>query len=140
MVFSAVEMGALKKALAGIEFVDNPSEVETWGRDWTRYYKVHSIGAVFPRTTAEVSRVLAYCNSNSIEVVPSGGRTGLSAGAVAVRGELILSLSRMNKILAWDPSAQCVDVEAGVVHEALQDYLEPKGFHWPVDLASKGSC
>ena len=120
--------------------VFDPAELADLGRDWTRYYPVRALAAIFPKNIEDISKILKFCNEQEIEVVPSGGRTGLSAGAVATRGELILSLSKMNRILAWDSGAQCVDVEAGVIHEALQNFLEAKGFHWPIDLASKGSC
>ncbi len=115
-------------------------DLENWGRDWTRFHRVNAMGVVFPKNTEEVARVLSFSHSHNLKVVPSGGRTGLAAGAVATKGELILSLSKMNKILEWDPLSLSIHVEAGVIHQDLQEYLRPLGYQWPVDLASKGSC
>jgi len=124
----------------GLRFLTNTNDLDHWGRDWTHYFPVNALGVIFPKTVADVSEILKHCHTHRICVVPSGGRTGLVGGAYATQGELILSLSQMNRILDWDPLGLTVKVEAGVIHETLQDYLRPKGFHWPVDLAAKGSC
>lgn len=95
---------------------------------------------VFPHTTQEVQTVIQYCIQNQLAVVPSGGRTGLSGGAVAAKGELVLSLSKMNRIIEIDPVNQSVTCEAGVVQETLDHALEPYGGALPYTLGSKGSC
>lgn len=95
---------------------------------------------VLPLTTEEVSQVLAYCHANELAVTPSGGRTGLCAGAVASEGEVVLSLSRMSKILNVDSTGLTITAEAGVATEALQEAAKKVGLFFPLDLASKGSC
>ena len=74
-----------------------------------------------------------------VAVVPSGGRTGLAAGAVAANGELVLSLARMRRMDPVDVLGATVRVQAGAVTEAVHQHTAPHGLTWPVDFASKGS-
>src|SRR5579885_208875 len=117
----------------------NPEELQTYGRDWTKVYSPAPSAIAFPRTTDEVSRFLKTCSANRIAVVPSGGRTGLSGGAVASKGEVVLSLARMNKMGPVDTLSHTVRVQAGAVTEAVHQHCAPHGLTWPVDFASKGS-
>ncbi|HBP02652.1 MAG TPA: FAD-binding oxidoreductase, partial [Stenotrophomonas sp.] len=73
-------------------------------------------------------------------VVPSGGRTGLSGGAVAANGELVLSLERMNKALAYDAVDRTLVVQAGMPLEAVHNAALDHGLIYPVDFAARGSC
>lgn len=93
-----------------------------------------------PRSTEEVSRVLAIANDAGIAVVTQGGRTGLVIGCMPREGELVLSLERMNAIESIDVDAGTATVQAGVVLQALQDKLDPLGLSFPLDLGARGSC
>lgn len=118
---------------------DSPDELVHFGRDWTRVYSPAPLGIAFPKTTEEVSRFLKLCSQKGVQVVPSGGRTGLSGGAVAAKGEVVLSLTKMNRIGELNPRAQTVRVQAGAVTEAVHQACAPFHLTWPVDFASKGS-
>ncbi len=118
---------------------DDPDDLTEYGRDWTRVYAPAPALVAFPRSTAEVAAVLARCDAHGVKVVPSGGRTGLAAGAVARHGELVLSLARMRAMGPVDPVSLTVHVEAGAVTEAVHQHCAPHGLTWPVDFASKGS-
>ena len=117
--------------------LSEPSELASYG-DWTHLPSRPS-AIVFPASTEEVSAILAYCSQNHIKVVPSGGRTGLAGGAVATDGEVILSLSRMNRIGVIDPIGLSVELEAGVITQHLQEVASEAGLFFPIDLAAKGS-
>jgi FAD/FMN-containing dehydrogenase len=117
----------------------DPEELQTYGRDWTKVYAPKPSAIAFPRTTDEVSRFLKICSQNKIAVVPSGGRTGLSGGAVAASGEVVLSLAKMNKMGPVDTLSHTVRVQAGAVTEAVHQHCAAHGLTWPVDFASKGS-
>lgn len=95
---------------------------------------------VKPETTEEVSAVLRYCNEQGIIVTPSGARTGLSGGALANHGGVLLSMERMNRILHIDEENHQVTTEPAVITEALQQAVREKGLFYPPDPASKGSC
>lgn len=96
--------------------------------------------ALKPRTAEEISQILAYCNSNSIAVTPSGARTGLSGGAIPLKGGINLSMERFKEILKIDENNFQVTVEPGVIVEELQNAVKEKGMFYPPDPASKGSC
>src|SRR5699024_9247944 len=76
---------------------------------------------------------------HGVALVPSGGRTGLSAGAVAANGEAVVAMDRMNKVLSYNPFDRAVKVQAGVVTQQLQEFAEEQGLFYPVDFASAGS-
>src|SRR5262249_57974070 len=65
---------------------DEASELAEYGRDWTRIHQPAPSAIAFPRSTDEVSRIMARASAHRVPVVPSGGRTGLAGGAVAPRG------------------------------------------------------
>jgi FAD/FMN-containing dehydrogenase len=118
---------------------EDPSDLAEYGRDWTRVFAPAPSAVAFPRSTDEVSRLLSMCNREGVFVVPSGGRTGLAGGAVAARGELVLSLARMRRIDEVDRLGGTVRVQAGAVTEAVHQHAAEAGLTWPVDFASKGS-
>lgn len=120
-------------------FSAKASDLEKYGTDWSGVLKPNPSLIAFPRSTAEVSDFLRACNELGVPVVPSGGRTGLSGGAVAAHGEVVVSLEKMNRMGRIDAGALTLDVEAGVVTEAVHEFTQESGLTWPVDFASKGS-
>ncbi|MFP2911782.1 FAD-binding oxidoreductase [Pyxidicoccus sp. 3LFB2] len=116
-----------------------PGELQEYGRDWTRVYTPAPSAVALPRSTEEVSRLMALCHQHRVAVVPSGGRTGLAGGAVAARGEVVLSLQRMARMGPVDLLGNTVRVQAGAVTEAVHHHCAGHGLTWPVDFASKGS-
>ncbi|MBX3039991.1 MAG: FAD-binding oxidoreductase [Bdellovibrionaceae bacterium] len=110
-----------------------------YGRDWTTYFDIQASAVVFPETTEEVQTLVKWARTNKIPLVPSGGRTGLSGGACALHGEVVVSFERMNKISEFNPTDQTVICGAGVITESLQKFAVEKGLFYPVDFAAKGS-
>ncbi len=82
--------------------------------------------------------MLSFANQFNVAITPSGGRTGLSAGAVATNGEIVISMDKMNQILEFFPADRMVRVQAGVVTEQLQNYAEEQGMYYPVDFCVSG--
>ena len=107
--------------------------------DWMRKFRGRASLLLRPSSTQEVAAVLRHCNERRLPVVPQGGNTGLVGGSVPVSDELVLSLSRMNRVLEFDAHAGIVTVESGIVLEQLSNWLEPKGFIVPLDLGAKGT-
>src|SRR5687768_8159783 len=97
---------------------------------------------VRPASTQEVSRVVALCAREGVAIVPQGGNTGLVGGSVpsGARREVLVSLSRMNRVRALDPLNDTVTVEAGCVLAAVQQAAEGAGRLFPLSLAAEGSC
>jgi len=95
---------------------------------------------VMPRTAEEVAAVLKLCNDNTIPVTPRGGGTGLSGGALPVKGGVVVAMKRFNKILEIDELNLQATVEPGVITEVFQKEVKEKGLFYPPDPSSKGSC
>lgn len=128
------------REIVGADWVRTGHEdLETYGRDWTRVYEPKPLAIVFPKSTEEVAGVVRVARDHHVAIVPSGGRTGLAAGAVAANGELVVSLERMRAMGEVDVRARTVVVEAGAVTSSVHAHTEPHGLTWPVDFASKGS-
>ena len=117
----------------------SPEDLGIWGVDWTRSFPVAPSAVVFPETVDEVVAVTRLANEQGLALVPSGGRTGLSGGAVASNGEIVVSFDRMNRVLDFNPVDRIVRCQAGVVTGALQEYAAERDLFYPVDFASSGS-
>ena len=112
---------------------------EVWGGDRTTSFAVAPGAIAFPESTEDVVRVVETARKHGLHLVPSGGRTGLSGGAVAGNGEVVLSMDRMNRILQFNPTDRLVTCQAGVITQVLQEYAAERGLFYPVDFASAGS-
>ncbi len=128
------------KILSSNQVSSNSDDLENYGKDWTKHFKANASLVVFPKSTEEVKKIVDLCKEHSIEIIPSGGRTGLSAGATATNKEVIVSLEKMNKIKTLNPVDQTVRCEAGAILEDIQKHVEEKGYYYPVDFAARGSC
>lgn len=117
----------------------DPDSLDNWGKDWTKHFAPNASVILFPKSTEQVQTIVKLCNELNIVVTPSGGRTGLSAGAVASNGEVVISLDKMNQVIEFYPADRMVQVQAGMVTKALQDFAESKALYYPVDFASAGS-
>jgi FAD/FMN-containing dehydrogenase len=129
----------LKKILDPQRVLNDPESLVQFGQDWTRYYKPNPVAIAFPKTTAEVQKIVLWANENKISLVPSGGRTGLSGGAVAKNGELVIAFDKMTKVSEVNRLRSTFTCEAGVITEDLQNLVKEKGYYFPVDFASRGS-
>ncbi|MEN9835320.1 MAG: hypothetical protein RL011_1513 [Pseudomonadota bacterium] len=129
-----------RKLLGDAFVLTSANDLEAYGRDWTRIHTPNPGAVVLPASTADVSAVVKYCVANQLAIVPSGGRTGLAAGAVAANGEVVLSLNRMNQIEDVDAVGMTMRVQAGVTTQQAQEAAKDVGLFFPLDLAAKGSC
>ncbi|MEK1891500.1 MAG: FAD-binding oxidoreductase [Phyllobacterium sp.] len=95
-----------------------------------------------PSTTDEVSAILRLATETHTAIVPQGGNTGLVGGQMpdASGDQVILSLSRLNRIRSIDPQGNLAIVEAGVILQTLQEAAEREGRLFPLSLGSEGSC
>ena len=117
----------------------DPSSLETYGRDWTRFTPPAPTAIVFPRDTADVVAVVECARRCQFALVPSGGRTGLSGGACAANGEVVVSMDKMNDILPVNLTDRTVTVGAGAITQNVQQAARDANLFYPVDFASSGS-
>ncbi len=133
-------LSSLLQDCPGLRLTTEPADLEHYGRDWTRRWTPAPLAIALPGSVEEVQAILRWASTHQVAVVPSGGRTGLSGGAVAAHGELVLSLERMNKPLAFDTVDRTLTVQAGMALEAVHNAALEHGLIYPVDFAARGSC
>ncbi len=95
-----------------------------------------------PGSVEEISRIMQLANETGTSIVPQGGNTGLVGGQMPDRGgsQIVLSLSRLNRIREIDVASNTATVEAGVVLQVLQEAVAGKDRLFPLSLGSQGSC
>lgn len=108
--------------------------------DWTGQFKGHGSLVLYPKSTNEVSAILAYCSKNKLAVVPQGGNTALVGGSIPVHDEVILSMNKINQQFSFDDTMGILKCDAGFILEELDNKLAKHGYMMPFDLGAKGSC
>ncbi len=110
--------------------------------DWRENYLGSALAIVRPATTDEVAAVVKLCASEKVAIVPQGGNTGMSGGGTPHESgrEIVLSLTRMNRILEVDTIGYTMTVEAGVVLKTIQQAAAEHDRLFPLSLGAEGSC
>ena len=127
--------------IVGASFVFTDEDTrKDYGHDETEDYNFPPHVVVKPANTLEISQIMKLANANVIPVVPIGGRTGLSGGALSIHGGIGLSMERLNKILSIDEQNLQVITEPAVITQVLKEAVLEKGLFYPVDPSSMGSC
>jgi glycolate oxidase len=130
------ELRGLAGALSADELSFDPAVLERHSTD--KWMASHLPDAVaLPRTTASVSKILRFANRHRIPVTPRGAGYGYVGGCVPVRGGLVLSIARLNRIREINPLDFVAVVQAGMITETLQDAVERLGLFYPPDPASR---
>ncbi|KAJ8918438.1 hypothetical protein NQ315_008135 [Exocentrus adspersus] len=117
-----------------------PEDCEAYNVDWIKNVRGYSRCVLKPKTTEEVSGILAFCNERRIAVCPQGGNTGLVGGSVPVFDEVVLSTALMNEIISTNDTSGVLVCQAGCILESLDSHLANHGLMMPLDLGAKGSC
>ncbi|WP_426271062.1 FAD-binding oxidoreductase [Dyella kyungheensis] len=133
-------LAELAARLPNLRLLTDPADLEHYGRDWTRRWTPAPLAIALPGGVEEVQAIMRWANERNVAVVPSGGRTGLSGGAVAANGELVLSLERMKSVLGFDAVDRTLTVQAGMTLHAVHEAAREQGLLYPVDFAARGSC
>jgi FAD/FMN-containing dehydrogenase len=133
-------LAELRQRLPELRLLTEPGDLEHYGRDWTRRWTPAPLAIALPASIDEVQAIVRWANDSNIALVPSGGRTGLSGGAVAANGELVLSLERMNRVLDFNAVDRTLTVQPGITLHAVHDASAEHGLLYPVDFAARGSC
>ena len=130
----------LKKYVGEKNVLDTQEDLAVYGYDATFADSPPDV-VVLPTTTEQVSRVIKLAGGSRIPVIPRGMGSGLAAASVPFSGGILLTLSRMNRILEIDSENRTAFVEAGVITAILQAEVEKLGFFYPPDPSSiKHSC
>ncbi|MDE2630828.1 MAG: FAD-binding oxidoreductase, partial [Alphaproteobacteria bacterium] len=130
----------LKAAVGPKGFTEDQAEIAPHLEEWRSKYKGRAALLLKPATTAEVSAILSICNETTTPVVPQAGNTGLVGGQIPFDNEILLSLSRLNRIRRLDAVDASMIAEAGVILAAAQRAADDSGLMLPLSLAAEGSC
>ena len=143
-------MGTLpEKFIRGIEtvvgaagMVCDAERMQSYLSDWRNAYRGKTALVVRPASTEQVAAVMHLCNQYEVALVPQGGNTGLCGGSIpdASGTQVVLSLTRMNRIREVDPANETITVEAGVILQAVQEAAAEAGRLFPLSLGAEGSC
>src|SRR6185312_4553962 len=134
---AAALIGALERGLPGERLVTDPDVLAAISHDDAEWAPVGRAAAgVRARTEDEVRHVVRTCAEFGAPVVPRGAGTGLSGGANAADGSVVLDLSRMNQVLEIDRDNMTCVVQPGVVNNDLKAAVAEHGLWYPPDPAS----
>jgi glycolate oxidase len=129
----------LRKAVGADHVVSEPHDLVIFERDASITGSLPD-AIVFPFGAEEVSRVVRIAHAHGLPVVPRGAGTGLSGGAVTIRGGIALSLARMHRILEIDARSRTAMVEPGVVNADLSAEAARHGLFYAPDPSSQKAC
>ncbi|HYC48171.1 MAG TPA: FAD-binding oxidoreductase [Burkholderiales bacterium] len=132
----------LRAVVRGQNVLTSAHDVEPYVKDWRGIYEGTTPAVVRPATAEQVAAVVKLCSETGTGIVPQGGNTGMCMASVprAGRGEIVLSLARMNRIREVDPLNNTMTVEAGVVLETIQSAAAEIERLFPLSLGGQGSC
>lgn len=122
--------------IAGVEHVrTDPETIRENSTDATKVFRPADV-VVFPSSAQEIAEIVKLANRRKIPIVSRGGGVGYAGGAVPVRGGIVISMRRLNRILEIHPIDLVAVVEAGVITEDLHKAAEAQGLFYPPDPAS----
>lgn len=119
-------------------YTDSDSKF-VYSKDYTENLSFEPDIIVKPGTAQEISSIVKLANQQLIPVIPRGGGTGLSGGALPVYGGICISMERFKNIVEIDEENLQATVEPGVITQVFQDECEKVGLYYPPDPASRGS-
>ena len=122
--------------------IREPSEIEPYVIDQRKAYEGRTPMVVLPKSVEELSKIVAICSETQTPIVPQGGNTGLCGGATpsADGNQILISLTRLNKIREVDPLNYTLTVEAGVVLADIQKEAENCDRLFPLSLGAEGTA
>lgn len=129
------------EALIGVDGVISEEEGRrAFEADALTAYRQEPLAVALPRSTEDVSKILRYCNQNSVRVVPRGAGTSLCGGALPTADSIVIGTSRMNRVIETDFINRTITVECGITNLAITDAVSAEGFFYAPDPSSQLAC
>ncbi|MFO7189918.1 MAG: FAD-binding protein, partial [Pseudomonadota bacterium] len=130
----------LRERLPAEAVLYRPEDTRPYECDGLSAYRELPLAVVLPANEEEVAFVLRTCHEMMVPVIARGAGTGLSGGALPAPDSVLLSLAKMNRILAVDPVARIARVQPGVRNAAISDAAKPYGLYYAPDPSSQIAC
>ncbi len=131
---------AMARVVGPESVISDPVELKVYETDGLTIYKATPEVVVLPSCADEVAAVVRLCARERVPFVPRGAGTGLSGGALALEGGVVIGLNRMNRILEVDYANQRAVIEPGLVNIWLTNRVSPDGYYYAPDPASQIAC
>ncbi len=138
-----------KKLISGIMNILKPSEyslnkdlIKKHSVDWRGEYEGNSNIITFPKSVRSIRNIILFCQKYNFPIVPQGGNTGLVGGGVPRKNknEIILNLSKLNKIRDLDLVGKSITIESGCILENIKTELLKHNLEFPLSMGSRGNC
>ena len=130
----------LARRLGDERVLTDPADLIVYEADGSTMHDTVPRAVVFPHTTEEIAAVVQACRANRVPFVARGAGTGLSGGAMALDGAIILALNRMNRILEVDVEDRRAVVQPGVRNLAVSEAVAKHGLFYAPDPSSQAVC
>lgn len=130
----------LRSIVGATQVLTDPSVTESYAVDWTNRFVGSTPAVVRPGSTDEVAAVIQWCAANAVAVVPQGGNTGLVGGSVPLKGEIVLSLRRLDSIASVDAVAGQLTSGAGATVADVQNAARAVGWDYGVDWGARDTA
>ncbi len=130
------------RATVGAAHVLSDGDLSAYENDWRKRYRGRALAVVRPASTPEVAAVVQACAAHGVSIVAQGGNTGLVGASIPDGSgtQLLLNLTRMNRVRAIDRANLALTVDAGCVLQAAQEAAAAQGLLFALSLAAEGSC
>jgi len=129
------------RAIVGADgLITRPEQLQTYECDGLTNFRVVPAAVLLPATAAQVQAIVRVCARAGIPFVARGSGTGLSGGALPIRGGIVISLTRLNRILDVDLVNGRVTVEPGVINAAVTAAVTAAGYFYAPDPSSQSVC
>jgi FAD/FMN-containing dehydrogenase len=134
-------LGALRRAVGAAQVLTE-GDLSAYEIDWRKRYHGRALAVVRPGSTSEVAAVVRACAEHGAGLVTQGGNTGMVGGSVPDGSgtQVLLNLTRMNRVRAIDVPNLTLTAEAGCVLQAVQQAAAAQALLFPLSLAAEGSC
>jgi glycolate oxidase len=129
-----------QQALPADAIISERTSLRVYESDGLTAYRQPPRLVVLPQSVAEIQRILKVCQQNEIPVVSRGAGTSLSGGALPHKDGIVLSLARMNKMLALDTKNRTATVQPGIRNLAISDLVREHGLYYAPDPSSQIAC
>ena len=132
----------LKSIVGPKGWIADEEDMNPYVTEWRDRYKGKACLVVAPKSTEEVSAIVAACADESVAIVPQGGNTGLCGGAIPDESgtQVVVLLRRLNQVRKVSPDDYSMIVEAGCTLSQVQAAASDAGRFFPLSLAAEGSC
>src|SRR5205085_2957199 len=132
----------LRARLGSRGVLTDPADTAPYCEDWRRLYRGRTPAVLRPATTEEVAASVRLCAEHGVAIVPQGGNTSMVGGAAVSEdgSQIVLSLSRLNRVRGIDPVDMTMEIEAGVPLKAAQEAAAGADCLLPLSISSEGSA